>query len=153
MYLEQAYSLNPFHPRRVMEVGYAFLFLGDTERARKLLNRHLLLNPEPDDFYYMDLGLLSFVEGDLDRSASYLELIANPDIWGLLYRAMTAKAGALPSEAKIAAFLDRLRSIWPSDVPMTSDTVVAWVSKHNPFQSSETEHRFLSTVRDILPWA
>ena len=153
MYLEQAFALNPFHPRRVMEVGYAFLFLGDTERARKLLNRHLLLNPEPDDFYYMDLGLLSFVEGDLDRSASYLELIANPDIWGVLYRAMTAKAGGFPSEAKIAAARDRLRSIWPSNVPMTPDTVVAWVATHNPFQSVETEARFLAAIRDILPAA
>jgi TolB-like protein len=153
IYLEQAFALNPFHPRRVMEVGYAFLFLGDTERARKLLNRHLLLNPEPDDFYYMDLGLLSFIEGDLDMSASYLELIANPDIWGLLYRAMTAKAGGFASEAKIAAALERLRAIWPSNVPMSADNVVTWISTHNPFQSAETDARFLAAVRDILPAA
>jgi DNA-binding SARP family transcriptional activator/TolB-like protein len=153
IYLEQAFALNPFHPRRVMEVGYAFLFLGDTERARKLLNRHLLLNPEPDDFYYMDLGLLSFVEGDLDMSASYLELIANPDIWGLLYRAMTAKAGGFPCEAKIAAARERLRAIWPSNVPMSADNVVTWVSTHNPFQSPDTDARFLTAVRDILPEA
>jgi hypothetical protein len=98
----------------------------------------------------MDLGLLSFVEGDLDMSASYLELIANPDIWGLLYRAMTAKAGGFPREAKIAAALQRLRTIWPSNVPMTADNVVTWVSTHNPFQSPDTDARFLSAVRDIL---
>jgi DNA-binding SARP family transcriptional activator len=151
MYLEQAFALNPFHPRRVMEVGYAFLFLGDTRRARTLLDRHLLLNPEPDDFYFMDLGLLSFVEGDLEKSASYLELIANPDVWAMLYRAITARASGLPADAQVAGFIRRLSAIWPSDVPMAPETVVAWVSSHHPFQVADMEARFLAAVRNILP--
>ena len=54
-------------------------------------------------------------------------------------------------EAKIAAALERLRTLWPANVPMTADNIVAWVSTHNPFQSPETEARFLGAVRDILP--
>ena len=150
MYLDQAFSLNPFHPRRVMEVGYAYLFLGDTKKARTLLNRHLLLNPDPDDFYYMDLGLLSFVEGDLEKAANYLELIANPDIWALLYRSITTRVGDPSFRLKVAAFRNRLAMIWPADSPMTPDAVVAWVASHHPFQSRETEDRFLAAVRYIL---
>ena len=133
-----------------MEVGYAYLFLGDTARARTLLNRHLLLNPDPDDFYYMDLGLISFVEGDLEKAANYLELIANPDIWALLYRAITAKAGGFPFQMKVGAFRNRLSMIWPPEAPMTPDAVVAWVASHHPFQSQETEARFLAAVRNIV---
>ena len=150
MYLDQAFSLNPFHPRRVMEVGYAYLFLGETDKARTLLNRHLLLNPDPDDFYYMDLGLISFVEENLEKAANYLELIANPDIWALLYRAITAKAGGFPFQLKVDAFRNRLAIIWPPEDSMTPDAVVTWVAGHHPFQSGETETRFLAAVRNIM---
>ena len=148
-YLEQAFSLNPFHPRRVMEVGYGFLFLGETERARSLLDRHLLLNPEPDDYFFMDLGLLSFVQGDHDLAASYLELIANPDIWGLIYKAMVAKAAGLECEDKIEAARRAIADIWP-DTPMTAEAVIDWIAGHHPFQSAEVQHRFLGAVRAIL---
>ncbi len=150
LHLEQAFALNPFHPRRVMEVGYAFLFLGDTPRARRLLDRHLLLNPEPDDFYYMDLGLLSFVEGDFDRSVSYLELIADPDVWGVLYRAMSAKASGQPSQVKIDAAHSKVTALWPLDRPMTADAVVSWVGSHHPFLDAPTEARFLKAVREVF---
>ncbi|MEO8925839.1 MAG: BTAD domain-containing putative transcriptional regulator [Caulobacteraceae bacterium] len=148
-YLEQAFALNPFHPRRVMEVGYGFLFLGETERARTLLDRHLLLNPEPDDFFFMDLGLLSFVQGDHDLAASYLELIAKPDIWALVYKAMIAHAAGRPSDDKIEMARQAIADIWPAS-PMTPDAVVDWVAGHHPFQSAEVQRRFLTAVRGIL---
>ncbi|MGI9169976.1 MAG: BTAD domain-containing putative transcriptional regulator [Caulobacteraceae bacterium] len=148
-YLEQAFALNPFHPRRVMEVGYGFLFLGETERARALLDRHLLLNPEPDDYFFMDLGLLTFVQGDHGLAASYLELIAKPDIWGLIYKAMVAKAAGLPCQDKTEAARRAIADIWP-DTPMTVEAVVDWIGGHHPFQSAEVQQRFLGAARAIL---
>jgi DNA-binding SARP family transcriptional activator len=150
IHFEQALSLNPFHATRVMEVGYGLLFLGEAAKAQTLLDRCLVLNPAPEDGFFCDLGVVAFVHGDHDRAASYFELVANPDTWGLLYTAMNAELGGFASKEGAAAARDRVAKIWPEDIPMEIEAVVAWIASHHPFKVAETEQRFLGAARAML---
>jgi DNA-binding SARP family transcriptional activator/TolB-like protein len=146
-YFDQALALNPYHVRRLMEVGYGLLFIGDLDGARALLDRCLLLNPSPQDGFFTDLGLLSMVRGDHDRAASYFELTADPEIWGSIYPLINAEMGGLDMPEGREAAVGAIGAIWPQDVPMTTDTIVSWIAQLHPFQTGDVEQRFLNAAR------
>ena len=150
MHLEQALALNPFHATRVMEAAFGFVFLGELDTARALLDRCLLLNPTPDDEFFRDLGLLEMIRGDHDRAASYFELIAEPTVWGLIYSAINAEMGSLPFSESAARALERVAAIWPTWQPLSVDGVVSWIAGHHPFQASRDEERFLAAARRTM---
>jgi DNA-binding SARP family transcriptional activator len=147
---EQALSLNPFNAGRLKEIGFGLLFLDQRERARALLDRCLLVNPVPEDFIFTDLGLLELVCGNSERAATYFELVANPSIWSALYQAVNAELSGHSQPSMSRRVVDRIVAIWPKDVEMTDDAVIAWMLRHNPFRSSEVEDRFVSGVRMML---
>ncbi len=147
MHFEQALALNPFHVRRVMEVGYGLLFLGDLDMARTLFDRCLLLNPSPEDGFFMDLGLLALVRGEHDLADSYFDLMADPEIWGGIFSAMNATLGGRPSPERTTAATARIAAIWPPGETMTGEAVVGWIAAHHPFHDQATEARFLAAAR------
>lgn len=149
-HFDQALALNPFHVRRLMEVGYGYLFLGDTDSARSLLDRCLLLNPSPQDGYFTDLGVLSLVKGDHDLAESYFELGADPEIWCSVFSAMNAHMAGRPSASKTQKALARIRAIWPAERPLTTTAMVDWMSSHHPFRAPDVESRFLAAARETF---
>jgi tetratricopeptide (TPR) repeat protein len=149
-HLQQALALNPFHPSRVMEVGYGMMFLGDIKQADILLNRCLLLNPAPEDGFFSDLGVLAMVQGEHERAANYFELVANPRTWGLIYAAMNARAGGFAEGDEVEAAINRISEIWPEDKPMDDEAVVGWIADHHPFRVKEAEDNFLNAARRML---
>ncbi len=142
IHLDQALALNPFHTRRLMEVGYGLLFLDELDASRALLNRCLLLNPSPHDDYFTDLGLLSLVRGEHELAESYFELGADPQIWCEIFRAINRQMAGHLFTDKARTAIERVRSIWPSSTPLTTDSLVQWISSHHPFRSSDVESRF-----------
>lgn len=146
-HLDQALALNPFHARRVMEVGFGLLFLGDIDAARAMLDRCLLLHPSPDDGFFMDLGLLSLVRGEHDLAGSYFDLMAYPSVWSVIYSAINAELGGLKVTEQREEAVRRMAAIWPDDRAMTSDSVAAWIASHHPFHDPQAEDRFLSGAR------
>ncbi|MHB8528984.1 MAG: BTAD domain-containing putative transcriptional regulator [Caulobacteraceae bacterium] len=155
VHLEQALALNPFHATRVMEAAFGFIFLGEMERARGLLDRCLLLNPTPDDEFFRDLGLLEMVRRNHELADSYFDLIAHPTIWVVVYAAMNAQMAGAAFEQRAKDAAERISVIWPDETAMTTETVVAWIASHHPFQAAETEDFFLRAARQawsaILP--
>jgi DNA-binding SARP family transcriptional activator/tetratricopeptide (TPR) repeat protein len=149
-HFEQAIQLNSFDAKRVMEVGFGQLFLGDLDQARTLLDRCLLLNPAPDDEFFKDLGLLELVRGDYDRADGYLELIADPSLWSRLYIAINAQMSGRPAETKIESARNHIASIWPASVPMDADALSAWIAGHHPFRDAQMHSRFLAAARRTL---
>jgi DNA-binding SARP family transcriptional activator/Tfp pilus assembly protein PilF len=149
-HFDQALSLNSFHAARTKEVGFGLIFLGDVDRARALLDRSLLLNPAPEDDFFMCLGLLELVRGDHDRAASYLELVAQPTMWSEVYGAMNAAMAGRPSEDRTAAARTRIAAIWPADSPWDPEAVVRWIGDHHPFRHKDAETRFLDGARLML---
>ena len=133
-----------------MEAGSGYLFLGEIETARRLLDRCLMLNPAPKDDFFLALGFLEFMRGDHARAASYFELIAKPTLWAAIYSAIIAKAGGSPSEAKAGIARKRLAAIWPSARPMSEHAVIGWLDNHNPLRREEDRARFLDGARAAL---
>jgi DNA-binding SARP family transcriptional activator/TolB-like protein/Tfp pilus assembly protein PilF len=149
-YFEQALALNPYHVRRMMEVGFGLLFLGDVERARKMLDRCLLINPAPTDGFFNDLALTSIVQGEFELALSYLELTAKPKIWGNLYGLVCAELTGQETGERRDIFLDQVRHIWPPEISMTTDTLVDWIETHHPFQDPAVGSRLFNSVRRAL---
>jgi DNA-binding SARP family transcriptional activator/TolB-like protein len=149
-HFDQAMALNPFHADRVMETAMGYLFLGETETARRLLDRCLMLNPTPKDEFFRAQAFVELVSPDHGRAASYLELIAKPTLWDTIYSAINASLGAMPLETKAGAARKRLRSIWPEGQPMSEHAVMAWVDNHNPLRSEGDRQRFLQGAREVL---
>ena len=133
-----------------MNVGFGFLFLGDVARASELLNRSLLLNPTPKDIYYIDLALLEMTSGNYRRSSDYLELIAQPSTWSLLYKAMNATLRGSPSRSLNEAFLQRARALWDPHRPFTPDAVLKWAGNYHPFALETLRKQFLDGVYQNL---
>jgi len=146
---EQALSLNPFNPSRLKEIGFGFLFLDQRERARELLNRCLLVNPTPEDNYFIDLGLLELIDGNHDRARTYFDLVASPTIWCAIYQGVNAELSGQPSRAPERA-RRRIAEIWPDDRPMDEDAVIAWMLAHNPFRSEAAQDLFVAGARRML---
>ena len=135
---------------RLMEVGFGMVMAGRLDRARALLDRSLLLNPQPYDDFFIGLGILEFARGDHARAKSYFDLTASPDIWGIVFTAANGNTGGCADPALAAQARAAIAAIWPSDRPFETESVVAWVASHNPFRDPGVEHRFLTAVRQIL---
>ncbi len=149
-HFDTALSLNPFHVRRLMEVGFALIFLGDFDQARRLLDRCLFLNPASHDDYFTDLGLLSLICGDHELAASYLEVPTNPQVWCPIYRAINARMAGRPSDALVGEAVARVRAVWPPSRPLNREAMVDYISRHHPFRSAETEGRFLAAAAETF---
>ncbi len=149
-HFEQALRLNPFHADRLKEAGFGFIFLGELDRARTLLDRCLLLNPTPDDEFFNALGLLEMVRGDHDRAASYFDLIAEPTIWGRTYDAMNAQKGGFPARFKADRAVERIAAIWPEERVFDLEAIIAWIASHHPFSQAALEADFLTSARQAL---
>lgn len=145
-HFDTALSLNPFHVRRLMEIGFALIFLGDLEQARRLLDRCLFLNPASHDDYFTDLGLLSLICGDHDLAASYLEVPTNPQVWCPIYKAINAMMAGRPVSEPVDEAVARMRAVWPPSRPLTRDAIVDYIHQHHPFRSVEIESRFLAAA-------
>ena len=149
-HFDQAMALNPFHPDRVMEAGFGFLCLGDLDQASTLLERCLVLSPTPKDSYYIDLAMLDLVQGDYERATRRLELVASSTTWALLYRALSSTLSGQSDGRLNAVVRDRIAAVWPSDQPMTTDTMAQWVLSHHPFAKPDMSEWFLASVRQTL---
>jgi DNA-binding SARP family transcriptional activator/Tfp pilus assembly protein PilF len=149
-HFDQAIELNSFHADRMMEAGSGYLFLGEIDLARRLLDRCLMLNPVPKDDFFTPLGFLELIRGDYARAASYFELIARPTLWVAIYSAAAASLGGAHSEAKAGVARKRLAAIWPPGVPMSEHAVVGWLDAHNPLRREEDRRRFLDAARQVL---
>lgn len=149
-HFEQALSLNPFYAGRVVEVGFGYIFLGELDRARSLLDRCLLLNPAPDDEFFADLGFLELMRGDHDRAASHFELVAGRHFWAQIHGAINAAlAGEGAAEAAEAARAC-IAAIWPADRPLTDEAMFDWIVSQHPFRAPEMERRLADGARAML---
>ena len=150
MHFDKALSLNPYHFRRLMEIEFAYIFLGQLDQAREILDRCLLINPTSHDDYFTDLGLLSMVRGDNDLAESYLKIGVDPQIWCSIYTAMNTRMAGRRSVSEVASALSKVRAIWPETRPLTREAMVAWISQHHPFRSQEVERRFLTAAAETF---
>jgi DNA-binding SARP family transcriptional activator/tetratricopeptide (TPR) repeat protein len=149
-HFDQAVELNPFHADRLMEVGYGHIFLGDLVRARAYLERCLVLNPTPKDGFFLDLGLLEFLEGRFDLAANHFDRVADQTVFfDDIYAGVNAVAASIRSQRpKIA--LNRIMAIWPADVPADPESLAAWFSGIHPFKSQPLARKLNDGFRQMV---
>lgn len=152
-HFDKAVELNPFHADRLMEVAFGHLFLGDLVRARTLLERCLVLNPTPKDGFFLDLGLLEFLEGRSDLAANHFDRIVEPTVFfDDIYAAVNAVAAGQRSERPKTA-LKRILAIWPADAPAHPEALAAWFAEIHPFKSEPLARKLNDSFRQMLAWA
>jgi hypothetical protein len=133
-----------------MEVGYGHIFLGDLVGARAFLERCLVLNPTPKDGFFLDLGLLEFLEGRFDLAANHFDRVADQTVFfDEIYAGVNAvAAGHRSQRPKIA--LKRIMAIWPADVPADPESLAAWFSGMHPFKSEALARKLNDGFRQML---
>jgi len=152
-HFDEAVELNPFHADRLMEVAFGHLFLGDLVRARALLERCLVLNPTPKDGFFLDLGLLEFLEGRPDLAANHFDRIVEPTVFfDDIYAAVNAVAAGHQSERPKTA-LKRILAMWPADAPADPESLAAWFSEIHPFKPEPLAGKLNDGFRQMLAWA
>jgi DNA-binding SARP family transcriptional activator len=152
-HFDQAVELNPFHADRLMEVAFGHLFLGDLVRARALLERCLVLNPTPKDGFFLDLGLLEFLEGRFDLAANHFDRVVDPTVFfDEIYAAVNAVAAGNRSQRPKNA-LKRILAVWPPDAPADPESMAAWFAEIHPFKSEHMARKLNDSFRQMLAWA
>ena len=112
-----------------------------------------MLNPTPKDGFFLDLGLLEFLEGRFDLAGNHFDRVAEPIVFfDDIYAAVNAVAAGHRSERpKIA--LKRILAVWPADAPADPDSLAAWFSEIHPFKSEPLARKLNDGFRQMLAWA
>ena len=148
---EQALALNPYNHVRVQEAATAWMYMGDIEGSRSLLERAAELNPNLDDAFYQDLGRLQFIEGDLEAARTSLESVAHGLIWSDLYLgACEIALGVNSGRDRLGEWHERVLNSWRSARPPSREELLRWVGRHNPLPG-ESNSRLFRLVEAGLP--
>ena len=142
-FFDEAVRLNPHHVERLMEVAYGKLHLGDLDGAETLLRRCLSMTPASSDGFHFDLAMLSLVRGDPLLAVEHLLMIADPDPWARIARALaTVQAGRPVAEAR-AGVTSEIAKLWPGGVLPEYPALQTWVETRHPFRSMLHRDRFM----------
>lgn len=147
---EQALALNPYYPVRLQECATGFMYLGDLERARALLDKAYELNPIPDDDCHEDRGRLLLIAGDHKTARGELGAILRGSIWAPLFLAICEVAlGFDRGRARFAEWRTRVERQWHKRPAPDSAALADWIMRHHPLPPALAE-RFLAGVEAVL---
>jgi DNA-binding winged helix-turn-helix (wHTH) protein len=148
--VEQALTLNPYNPGRLIECATARVYLGDIKGARELMDKAVELNPVLDDVCHEDRGRLLLIEQNYEASRTALESVLTGSIWAPLYLSLAELAlGADRGKKRIADWTERVRRNWHEKPPPDGAGISRWIRRHHPFQSGVGD-RFFEAVDKAL---
>jgi len=137
-HLEQAYDLNPFHRKRLLEIGTAWMFMGDLDRAAELLARCESLTPFVTEAPHEEAGLLHLLLGHYEKAEECLRRIGRPTVSSELYRLLAAgAAGAKDFNARAGKWELQVTERWRGEESPDTDGIIQWALFHHPFQKKE----------------
>jgi Flp pilus assembly protein TadD len=147
---EQAQTLNPYNPVRLEECATGWMFIGDVERARALMDTAFELNPIPDDDVQEDLGRLRMMEGDFEGARVALESVLGDSIWAALLLAISElRLDPDVGRTKLARWRERVDAKWHRRPAPSAAEISAWIRRHHPFPA-ELSERFFEGVEEAL---
>jgi DNA-binding winged helix-turn-helix (wHTH) protein/tetratricopeptide (TPR) repeat protein len=140
---DQAVALNPYNPIRLEDCATAWMFMGNVERARALMDKALELNPVPDDDVHEDLGRLFLLEGKPEAAHQELESLLGGSIWApLLLAICELRLGDDAAQAKLVNWRKRVEAGWHRQPPPTSAEIMTWIRRHHCFPTELGEQFF-----------
>lgn len=146
---DEATRLNPYHAERLMEVAYGLIHLGDLEAGEALLRRCMAINPVSSDGFHFDLGVLALVRGDPILSSEHLSMIADPDCWGSIAKALADVQAHIPADSAIQAARDAIAAIWPTGRLPPLPSLRDWVASRHPFRLPQHLSLFIAGLDKI----
>ena len=147
---EQAQALNPYNPVRLEECATGWMFMGQIERARALMDTAFELNPIPDDDVQEDLGRLRLIEGDYEGARVALESVLGESTWAPLLLAI-AELRLNPDVGRqlLAQWRQRVEAKWHRRPAPNAAEISSWIRRHHPFPP-ELGDRFFDGVEEAL---
>ncbi len=136
-HFDGALTLNPFNVTRLLEVVFGRIALGDLDGAAQLLERCLEIDPRPGDPFHGDRGLLRLVSGDHVAAAADFDMIANPDLFMLIYAAANAALTGQPSPELRAKAEAGFGTIHASGAMCGLNEFADWVDSAHPFRNDD----------------
>lgn len=137
-HLRQAYDLNPYHRKRLLQIGTGWMFIGELDRAVDLLDRCESLTPFITEAPHEEAGLLHLLLGEYDKAEDCLRRMTRPTISSEFYRVLAASAsGATETEAIARKLHAMVAARWGGDAPPDRERFIAWALFHHPFQQQE----------------
>jgi tetratricopeptide (TPR) repeat protein len=147
---EQAQTLNPYNPVRLEECATGWMFMGDVERARALMDTAFELNPVPDDNVQEDLGRLRLMEGDPEGARDTLESVLGDSIWAALLLAISElRLDPGVGRKRLAQWRQRVEAKWHRQPAPGASEISTWIRRHHPFPA-ELGDRFFEGVEEAL---
>lgn len=152
---EQALALNPYNPVRLEECATGWMYLGDLDRARQLMDTAAALNPVPGDGFREDSGRLRLIAGDHEGGRAELEGVVAGTIWADLYLALCEMACGIEAGApRLARWRAKVESRWHASEPPTEVGLAQWIRRHHPLQDATGRSCFReieTALRQVAP--
>jgi TolB-like protein len=141
---ERAVAMDPNDADGYVALAGALNLAGMPEKALRLMERAMRLNPHYPTSYLYELGLARFGMEEFDEAAVALEraVILNPDDrW--TSRLMIATLGRLGRAGEAAAIMDRAEANWRGFDPLSVRGITFWY----PFKEPADAERFADGLR------
>lgn len=110
-HIERSLELNPSDAHIAVKAAEHFALVGQSDRARKLVEQAMVLNPLFPPWYWEILALTNYVDGKFSDAISAIDRVTNPTFAGFAYKAAAAIGLGRLSLAKQTVSL--LRETYP----------------------------------------
>jgi TolB-like protein len=135
---ERAFALNPNDADMLAEMAVALIYAGESQRAIKLIQKSMKINPYFPDWYRWNMGWANFNAKSYDRALEEFTKIADPakNVWLKL----AASYARLQRQVEAAEALNRF-------IEMEPGCTVTDVKSRFPFKRQPDENHWLESLR------
>ena len=148
-HLDKAERINPNDARTLANAAFAWSLLGEPERAVRMAELAIRLDPFHPDWYLAALGLAYYVAKDYERAIAAMEVAPDGICDTRLYLAAAYAQAGDPDAARphvdefIRSSCERLGGDPETDVPQYLDALI----KSNPYLKPGDSAHFLEGLR------
>lgn len=148
-HLDKAERINPNDARTLANAAFAWSLLGEPERAVRMAELAIRLDPFHPDWYLAALGLAYYVAKDYERAIAAMEVAPDGICDTRLYLAAAYAQAGDPDAARphvdefIRSSCERLGGDPETDVPQYLDALI----KSNPYLEPSDSAHFIEGLR------
>jgi DNA-binding SARP family transcriptional activator/TolB-like protein len=149
---ETAYETNPFNAETLFYIAFGNIQLGDFDYASLLLKQRLILNPFPDDDFFVDLAWLETLQGQYDVASQHFSLVESHNILFHTYAAVSYTLGEKSTLARhhALAIVDHTRRTRCTDGIITADAIMLWIRHYIPMRDQTMLLTILTALHSAL---
>lgn len=134
IHYELAVSLNPIHPKLLLSAAQGMAFLGDSARARDLMDAAVDGAPFLLPYQWCYICSTCWMIGDYDGAvrAAKLGEAATVDTHGWRAASLSMLGDIAAAKASFSEQVQALEKLWAGENPLTSEGVMLWFTSAFP---------------------